>query len=186
MIKMKTENKKILNVGCGTDTYGTHFVDKFPSRPDVLKCDLDWEKLPFPSNHFDEIRCYTVLEHLTNLGFVFKEMYRVLNKNGKLVLITDNAHFWTLTFHKDHALKYNGLKSRIGLSEEDRHYVVFELSHLRNLAIMAGFRNIHTNYTSGVYSKRSFRSVAETLSTAFLRVISKRLAYRHVRLDAIK
>jgi hypothetical protein len=29
--------RKILNVGCGEETYGTHFVDFYPSRKDVIK-----------------------------------------------------------------------------------------------------------------------------------------------------
>jgi ubiquinone/menaquinone biosynthesis C-methylase UbiE len=46
---------RILNVGCGNDTYGTHFVDLYPTRKEVIKCDVNKERLPFPSNFFDVV-----------------------------------------------------------------------------------------------------------------------------------
>jgi len=61
--------RRILNVGCGEDTYGTHFVDLYPTRKEVIKCNVDKEKLPFPNNYFDEIYSKNLLEHLRNPGF---------------------------------------------------------------------------------------------------------------------
>ena len=40
-----TVKRRVLNVGCGKDTYGTDFVDKYPSRKDVIKYDIDQEGL---------------------------------------------------------------------------------------------------------------------------------------------
>jgi len=47
--------KRILNIGCGNDTYGTDFVDLYPSREEVKRVDLEKEKLPFKKNSFEEI-----------------------------------------------------------------------------------------------------------------------------------
>ena len=33
--------KRILNVACGGQDYGTDFVDMYPQRPDVVQCDLE-------------------------------------------------------------------------------------------------------------------------------------------------
>lgn len=93
---MKKYRKRILNVGCGRETYGTHFVDLYPTRPEVKEVNIDNEKPPFPANYFNDNEVYSknLLEHLTNPGFVLKEIVRVLKKGGKLILITDNASYW--------------------------------------------------------------------------------------------
>src|SRR3972149_5784116 len=86
--------RKILNVGCGNQTYGTHFVDKYPKRKGVIKCDIERGKLPFKSNQFDEVYSRCLFEHLKNPFHVLKEMHRILKPKGRLILITDNAGFW--------------------------------------------------------------------------------------------
>lgn len=58
------DKKRILNIGCGNDTYGTDFVDLYPQRKEVKKCMIDSEKLPYSKNTFDEVRMYFVFEHL--------------------------------------------------------------------------------------------------------------------------
>jgi ubiquinone/menaquinone biosynthesis C-methylase UbiE len=77
--------KKILNVGCGKETYGTHFIDFYPSRQNVLKCNVDEEKFPFPDNYFDEVYAKFIFEHLRNPMNFLSESYRVLKKKVKLL-----------------------------------------------------------------------------------------------------
>ena len=72
--------RRVLNVGCGTDNYGTHFVDIYPLRKGVLKCDVSRERLPFRSAFFDEIYCRGLFEHLNNPLFFLRECRRVLKK----------------------------------------------------------------------------------------------------------
>ncbi|MEM2955026.1 MAG: class I SAM-dependent methyltransferase, partial [Candidatus Nanoarchaeia archaeon] len=122
--------KMILNVGCGDETYGTHFVDLYPSRPEVIKCDLGKEKLPFPDNFFDEVYSKNVLEHLKNPGFALEEMKRVLKKGGELVLITDNAGY---LFHHIDLSRFSNTKACHQENTEyrrrghplDKHYSLF-------------------------------------------------------------
>jgi SAM-dependent methyltransferase len=94
--------KRILNVGCGKDNYGTCFIDKHPTRAGVIKCDLDVDKIPFPDGYFDIVYAKNVFEYLLNLGFAMREMYRVLKKGGKLILITDNANYWKWSLSPSH------------------------------------------------------------------------------------
>jgi SAM-dependent methyltransferase len=122
--------RKILNVGCGTETYGTHFVDLYPKRRDVIKVNLDEEKLPFPDNYFDEVYSRNLLEHLRNPGFAIKEIVRVLKKGGKFVLVTDNASYYLFHLIKSYSAHYYKYKEH-GI--EDRHYALFTTTHLRNL-----------------------------------------------------
>jgi ubiquinone/menaquinone biosynthesis C-methylase UbiE len=132
---MKKSSKRILNVGCGEDTYGTDFVDLYPSRSEVKKVDVDKEKLPYPDNTFDEVYSKNLLEHLRNPGFALEEMYRVLKKGGKLTIITDNAGFWEFHIFGTHVKPKINLKRLSfykGRGELDTHYCLFTKEHLIN------------------------------------------------------
>ncbi|HKZ42047.1 MAG TPA: class I SAM-dependent methyltransferase, partial [Candidatus Hodarchaeales archaeon] len=74
----ESKEPRILNVGCGNDTYGTDFVDLYPVRDDVIRCDVEKEKLPFRDNTFDEVFSGNIFEHLKNPNLVLREMSRVL------------------------------------------------------------------------------------------------------------
>lgn len=131
---------KILNVGCGDDTYGTDFIDLYPARSEVKKCDIDKNKFPFKNSTFDEIYAKNVLEHLTNISHFFGEARRLLRKNGKLVVITDNAGYWNfhMSFSKLHQLPLGVA----GHGLEDKHFALFTQQHLKNFFDKFGFRNI--------------------------------------------
>ncbi len=121
--------KRILNVGCGDETYGTHFVDLYPSRKEVIKCNVDEEKLPFPNNYFDIVYSRNLLEHLKNPWFALKEMKRVLKKGGRLILITDNASYYLFHLSKSYSAHYHNYIER---GKEDKHYMLFTTKHLEN------------------------------------------------------
>ena len=55
--------------------------------------------LPFEDNSIDEIYSYHFLEHVDNLEFVLKEIYRVLKPNGKK--IGSVPHFANPYFYSD-------------------------------------------------------------------------------------
>uniref|UniRef100_A0A7C4NQI1 Methyltransferase domain-containing protein n=1 Tax=Thermodesulfobacterium geofontis TaxID=1295609 RepID=A0A7C4NQI1_9BACT len=63
------------------DTYGTHFIDLYPTRENVIKCDVNRDKFPFKDNYFDEIVAIELFEHLTNPLNFLKECYRTLKRN---------------------------------------------------------------------------------------------------------
>jgi len=153
--------KKILNVGCGNDIYGTDFVDFYPSRSEVKKCNLDKDMLPYKSNTFDEVFCKGVIEHLRNPGKLIEEMKRVLKKNGKLVIVTDNAHF--LGFHIKGTMHTGGYEKRGriggGSGIKDRHYALFTINHLKNHLEIAGMKNIKINYKTFAYEKVTLNAV---------------------------
>lgn len=121
--------KKILNVGCGKQTYGTHFVDLYPTRPEVMKCNIDGERLPFSNNFFDEVFSGNIFEHVKNPGWCLGEMVRVLKKGGKLVLVTDNASYYMFHISRSHSVHYYKYR---GWGSTDRHYALFTTVHLEN------------------------------------------------------
>jgi ubiquinone/menaquinone biosynthesis C-methylase UbiE len=173
---------KILNVGCGNDRYGTHFVDLFPQRKDIIKCDVDKEKLPYSDNIFNEVYSKNLFEHLTNLGFVMKEMYRVLKKRGKLIIITDNANFWGYAFGKTHL----GLYEKIEMfGKEDRHYGLFTEWHLQNYARKIGFKSFNTEYI--IEDLIGFRgTVVKFTNLIFKNTPLHRIVFNQIKLEAIK
>lgn len=134
--------RRILNVGCGYDTYGTDFLDLYPSRKEIKKCNFDTDKFPYKDNTFDEIFSKNNFEHLQNPKHFLNESRRVLKRGGRVVIITDNAayhgffgrahHGWHEEMHKDHP--------------DDRHYALFTPTHLKNWLEMSGFRDIKSQY----------------------------------------
>lgn len=136
--------KKILNVGCGDDSYGTHFIDLYPTRKNVLKCNLDNNKFPFRENFFDEVYCMGVFEHLKNPLNMLKESYRILKKGGKIVIITDNAGLFGWQ-GKIHHGSYENARKKQGFPN-DRHFALFTPNHLKNWLGSVGFHDINIEY----------------------------------------
>lgn len=52
-----------------------------------LVYDLDKGKLPFKDSVFDTVTMVFVVDYLSRVGNGFKEIYRVLKKNGKLIIV---------------------------------------------------------------------------------------------------
>jgi len=168
----------ILNVGCGADTYGTHFVDLYPNRPEVRKCKIDQEKLPFPDQYFDEVYSRNLFEHLTNPGFVVKEMTRVLKKDGKLVIITDNASY--IGFHLSMFGSNMHSGGYRGMGNKDRHYALYTLEHLKNFLENVNMKKIDCKYSDG-YSQWYAK-----LLKYLIRILAPKMSYPHIKATGIK
>ena len=126
------EKKRILNIGCGKDDYGTDFVDIYPERKEVIKCNINKERLPYKENTFDEVYFAFVFEHLRNQGKALEEIVRVIKIGGKLILKTDNAGWWGFHNSKSNFKVHYGGYSYEGHGDLDRHYSLFTIHHLEN------------------------------------------------------
>jgi|SRR3989338_5434853 len=74
---------KKLNLGCGKDVKeGYVNLDNIKLGGVDVVHDLNKFPYPFQDNHFDEIYTNHVLEHLTDLVRVMKELYRITKNNG--------------------------------------------------------------------------------------------------------
>ncbi len=99
------EKTKILDVGCG---HGDFMAPVYSRAGEVFGIDADEralainkviknkvvgrvESLPFQDNFFDLVVNAWVLEHLENPVPAFKEIYRVLKQNGKVIFLTPNT-----------------------------------------------------------------------------------------------
>lgn len=166
--------KRILNVGCGSETYGTDFIDFYPSRKGVIKCNVDSERFPFKDRTFDKVYSNNLFEHLKDPNSVLMEMARVLKKSGRLVLKTDNSAFWL--YHNDkssEAVHSGGYESHGSHGSEDRHYALYTPHHLRNHLLSAGITpekvELYSDFGSlsvpirmfnNILAKTRFRSMA--------------------------
>lgn len=88
----------VLDFGCGSKPYETLFVNAksytgvdikvsgHDHRDSKIDHFYDGKTLPFPSQYFDSIVCFEVLEHIFNLDEVMFEIGRVLKPEGKLLI----------------------------------------------------------------------------------------------------
>jgi len=130
------EQVRILNLGCGEDTFGTHRVDMVPTKATTHVFNVE-KGIKFPDKFFDAVYERNLLEHLRNVGFHLEECYRVLKEGGTLTLITDNAECRRFYTFGTHTGRYERLRKE--RSPNDKHYCIFTVNHLRNHLEQAGF-----------------------------------------------
>jgi ubiquinone/menaquinone biosynthesis C-methylase UbiE len=92
------DKKKILDVGCGTNSIKKYVVDEKIIGIDVNNKNADIigsaTNLPFKENVFEGVICNHVIEHMTVLDVkrLCSEIHRILINNGILVLGAPYVH----------------------------------------------------------------------------------------------
>jgi len=173
--------KKILNVGAGTQTYGTHFVDLYPQRDGVIKCDVDNESLPFENDFFDEVYSNNIFEHLKNPNSVLVEMFRVLKPGGKFILYTDNSAFWG--FHVPFAKCHYGDHEKSNEGAENRHYALYTPWHLMNHLRGVGIKDSKFEY---LLPKERNPYIIVRIISRIIGFFYKRIGYSIIKVTATK
>jgi len=177
--------KRILNMGCKEDTYGTDFIDLYPTRNEIKQIDLNRDNLPYEDNTFDEVVCLDLITHLVNVGNIIKEINRVLKIGGKLKLSGDNSNYWASGY--ENSLNRWG---RINLkgSESYKCYQNFTDAHLSNYLIYYGFKVIRleyvfTNEVSVSFFRKWFKRFVNKL---LLFTPFDKLSYKIVEIEGVK
>lgn len=134
-------DKRILVAGCDDELrIGTDFIDKYPKDSNVLKVDLDNERFPYEDDTFDDIYSRMHIAHLKNPEHFLGECYRVLKRDGRIYITTDNAAYYSLlTLTR----KQN---SSATAPQNEKVYHMFSRESLELWLQEAGFTDINVKY----------------------------------------
>ncbi len=149
---MTTTEPRILNLGCGNQTYGTYRVDITPTKTTTHVFDVE-KGLVFPDSYFDEVYEQNLFEHLKNPNFHLMEIRRVLKPGGRLTLITDNAACIRYYLLRTHTGGYMGHRNLLTRSS-DKHYAIYTKEHLKNHVVSAGFEVVSIHFVETDYVTR--------------------------------
>ena len=78
--------------------YGIDLYSKSPSNEELINSSI--EEAPFPSESFDAITCFHVLEHLENPVKSMKKAFELLKQGGTLILEVPNISSLGFSFFK--------------------------------------------------------------------------------------
>jgi predicted SAM-dependent methyltransferase len=143
---MHTKEKYRIDIGCGSpeQRYGKNFIgiDINPDyHPDILH---DVEKgIPFKDKSVVFINSDNSLEHTKNPYYVLQEMYRVLDKEGKVRLVLPNCQYFPLLFINlfyDLNKFWHWYMNLPHKKERSIHYHLFTRHLATKLAEEAGFK----------------------------------------------
>ena len=134
-VKINTVKKLVqpgctLDIGCGDRTYTRHMpnpvgieVNKiYEGKESVPDYWMDARELNFPNAFFYNVCLLDTLEHIPEVDIVIKNAYRVLKKNGCLIIVdpNDSVLFWSRLFtgrikealkgNPDHVHRFNKSK----------------------------------------------------------------------------
>lgn len=148
LIPQHLRQGRILDIGCGSFPYflsHTYFKEKFAierDRPDSIPDGIQWyevdlnntPRLPFEEGFFSVVTMLAVVEHLDppSMAVTFKEIYRVLQPGGVVVLTTPSS--WA-----DPVLKIMARVKLVSAEEIDEHAYAYTLPLLGWYFGQAGF-----------------------------------------------
>ena len=139
---------KILNIGCGNESYGTDRIDFIKTDTTTMVHDIE-KGLPYESEIFDEVYSKSVLEHIRNLKNLIDEIYRVMKVGGKFWVRTDYAGYLPMYIFSSH--EHNAMLKISYDTEGDNHYHLFVESHL--IKLFNKFKNLEVSYFYGGRNK---------------------------------
>ncbi len=135
-----SEKDKILDVGCGRGEFLNGFMNcglepyaidlsdiskKTYPNINFKYCDLLNEPIPFEDEFFDVIFSKSLIEHFHYPEKIFKEMNRVLKKNGKIITMTPDWEINYKNFYEDYT-----------------HRTPFSETSLRDFHLINGFKDV--------------------------------------------
>lgn len=152
-ISWKYKDKKyFLDVGCGDGTRtvifdefgrvvcGIDYLDWLDKRVRYRIQFKQWDFmkacLPYKEESFDLLLCFDVIEHLYNPEVLLKEIYRLLKKDGVLIISTPNRNRlfgYLLQILGLRKFPYGEKKSDDPYAQHVIEYLVPELKNLLNI-----------------------------------------------------
>lgn len=149
-----THGEKLVDVGCGEDFFilrhlssnqrQCYGVDKQVSTTGlgnitIIQMDFEKKPLPFSDEDIDNITFLAVIEHLINPEVVLRECYRILKKNG-IILVTAPSPI---------ARPILEFSAKIGIGNWELicdHRYYYRHKEISNLMAKVGFRILKSEY----------------------------------------
>ncbi len=105
--------------------------------------------LPFANHIFDQVFMLEVLEHVENPSYCLREIKRVLNSSGKLILSVPNPYCWNEVF-----------ANLVGKPENEGHISAWSPQLVNTLAHLGGFKveNRRGTYMRVPFSRHFLRN----------------------------
>lgn len=127
-----------LEIGCGTHvTPNVNVVIDLEKRY-ARDVQADAHVLPFKDKVFNTVLMFEVLEHLESPIKSIKEVKRILENNGELIVSIPNAMY----FRNILRWVFKGIKTSVSPG----HISTWTLSELDNLLTITGFRIVEVNF----------------------------------------
>lgn len=134
---------KLSLTGIDIDELALNDAKRFINDKKVKVMMADASKIPFPNHTFDKIVMSEVIEHVTDdEKKVLKEVYRVLKKDGILVLTTNNINYPFLWDPVNWILQHffnTHIKSGFWAGIWNQHDRLYKENHIKKLVKSAGF-----------------------------------------------
>lgn len=139
-------NRLNLNVsltGIDNDKMALFDAQRFIGDERIKLILADATKLPFKSNSFDKVICSEVIEHVRSDKKVLQEIFRVLKKEGVMVLTTCNIRypfFWDpINWLLQHIFKTH-IKSGFWSGIWNQHLRMYEKKDVEKLVVNTNFK----------------------------------------------
>jgi methionine biosynthesis protein MetW len=176
---LNIKGRKHLDVGCGDGNlidiaqekvsaiYGCDISESAVRAAKIkgiiaICVDVNFGYLPYRNESFDSITCIEVIEHVLDPLNLFKELYRILNVQGELLVTTPNIryfrHLSTLLFKG--TFPFTTTDSHVW---GGGHLHYFTRKDLTYLLQMAGFNKIQFFINYRQFTKSKKRKLANKL-----------------------
>ncbi len=177
----KMEGARLLDIGCGYGFFlkkmaqvGWHVEGIEVSKPgrDYARQELGLrihakllEAMAFPSEHFDAVTLFYVIEHVHDPALVLNEVYRILKPNGMLLVR------WP---HSTPVVKVLGpLAKKIDIYHTPFHLYDFNPGAMKKLVELAGFSAVQNLIGSYTLPKKRFHRWTSILFGGLAQVLHR-------------
>jgi SAM-dependent methyltransferase len=113
--------------------------EKYPAGCEFGRADFERESLPWPNATVDAITCMHLVEHLSDLSLLLREIVRVLKPGARVYFETPHPKTLTLPRWRNHSLPFT-----MNFYDDPTHVQVVTMAALAQQAQVAGLQVEHT------------------------------------------